>query len=263
MPRLILPPRYTEDSIALWKAAIRSGWDVERLQGWQVPPDLKGGDTVVYGEPLFAERVAQTLELCLLEPGFGWLPRLPAKWRAREVRLSTLEDARTIAEASFIKPADDKCFRARVYSSGRELPKDDILPGTIPVLISEPVTWLTEFRCFVHERHPATFSISARGGELAEGEEGDWPVSDEERAEAEDFLSRFLADPEVQVPPGVVVDFGRMADRGWGVVEANPAWSSGVYGCDPDEVLRVTRRACREACVTTPEDQDWVISRGA
>jgi hypothetical protein len=41
----------------------------------------------------------------------------------------------------------------------------------------------------------------------------------------------------------VVVDVGRMTGRGWGVVEANPAWASGLCGCDPAGVLPVLRRA--------------------
>jgi hypothetical protein len=37
----ILTPRYTSDSIALWKSAIELEWDVERLQNWKVPTHLQ------------------------------------------------------------------------------------------------------------------------------------------------------------------------------------------------------------------------------
>jgi hypothetical protein len=47
MPTLILPPRYTPDSIALSKAAVRAGWDVERLTGWQVPQYLVGQEVFI------------------------------------------------------------------------------------------------------------------------------------------------------------------------------------------------------------------------
>ena len=40
-PILILPPRYTPDSIALWKAATAAGWRVERLPDWRVPEWLE------------------------------------------------------------------------------------------------------------------------------------------------------------------------------------------------------------------------------
>jgi hypothetical protein len=66
MPTLILPPRYTSDSIALWKAAIDLDWNVERLHEWQVPTDLQQQQNVVYGEPLFASFVAEKLSLKLI-----------------------------------------------------------------------------------------------------------------------------------------------------------------------------------------------------
>ena len=45
-------------------------------------------------------------------------------------------------------------------------------------------------------------------------------------------------------PPAFVVDVGLIDGRGWAVLEANPAWASGIYGCDPDSILKVVRRAC-------------------
>jgi hypothetical protein len=44
-----------------------------------------------------------------------------------------------------------------------------------------------------------------------------------------------------------VVDVGRVAGRGWAVVEANPAWGSGLYGCDAARVLPVLRGAVSQA----------------
>ena len=78
MPTLILPPRYTPDSNALWKAAIDADWETERLQGWRVPEGLAvDSDIVLYGEPLFAAVVADQLRLALLEPPFQWTAELP------------------------------------------------------------------------------------------------------------------------------------------------------------------------------------------
>jgi hypothetical protein len=50
------------------------------------------------------------------------------------------------------------------------------------------------------------------------------------------------------VPQACVVDVGIMRGRGWGVIEANPAFGAGIYGCDPAAVLRVLAR-----CVSTEE----------
>lgn len=52
MPTLVLPPRYTPDSIALASAAAEQGWSVERLSSWRPPAWLAGEEVVLYGEPL-------------------------------------------------------------------------------------------------------------------------------------------------------------------------------------------------------------------
>ena len=44
-------------------------------------------------------------------------------------------------------------------------------------------------------------------------------------------------------PQAVVLDVGQIVDRGWAVVEANGAWGSAIYGCNPDAVLDVIRHA--------------------
>jgi hypothetical protein len=49
----------------------------------------------------------------------------------------------------------------------------------------------------------------------------------------------------------VVLDVGIIRGEGWAVVEANAPWGSGVYGCDPDQVLRVVQRACMAIDPTT------------
>ena len=69
MPTLILTPRYTPDAQALWRAAGRLGWDVERLSSWRVPPELRGvSDPVLYLEGLFGPTLAEQFGMQLLEP---------------------------------------------------------------------------------------------------------------------------------------------------------------------------------------------------
>src|SRR5437867_5095071 len=151
MPTLLLTARQTDDAQLLWRACIAAKWDAVRVHGWQVAA-LPPIDVAVYGEPLFAQYVARTLGLQLVEPPLDWLPRLPARWRGREVRLTTLAEARKVADRMFIKPADEKCFDARHYASGAELPAPGPLPEDLPVLVQEVVEWTLEFRCFVLAR---------------------------------------------------------------------------------------------------------------
>jgi hypothetical protein len=112
------------------------------------------------------------------------------------------------------------------------------------VLFSAPVEWSIEYRCFVLEREIATVSPYWRDGRLAQADDGSWPAAPEEITGATRFAARVAADPAVPACGGWVLDVGRITGAGWAVVEANPAWGSGLYGCEPDRVLDVLRAAC-------------------
>jgi len=243
MSTLLLSARQSDDAQLLWRACIAAKWEVIRVHGWRVPL-LPASDVAIYGEPLFAEHVAQTLGLRLVAPPLDWLPRLPARWRGRDVRLTTLADARRVAENAFVKPADEKCFDARVYSSGAELPAPGPLPEDLPVLAQEVVEWTIEFRCFVLERKAAAVSVYWRDGRLAKSGDGDWMASDAELNEATQFCESALRDANVSVPDAVVLDVGVIRNHGWAVIECNAAFAAGIYGCNPVAVLSVLRRAC-------------------
>lgn len=261
MPILVLPPRFTPDTIAVGQAAQEAGWTVERLPSWRVPEWLRGEDIALYGEPLFAAVVADELGLALLEPPFDWLPILAAEYRKRDVRLATLQEARQLGHAAFVKPADDKCFLAGVFPSGVQLPGEDLLPGVTPVLIAEPVQWEVEFRCFVLGREVAALSPYLRQGELVQSPDGNW--DDERTEQAREFAQRVLSDGSVALPPAVVMDVGIITSRGWAVIEANAAWGSGIYGCNPAAVLRVVQRACLRKDQVSATDRCWIVERSA
>lgn len=258
---LVLSPRFTPDSIALRKAAIESGWHVERLRTWRPPDELVGRDVVPYGEPLFAAVVAQALQIALIEPRLSWVAELPFNLKQREIQFSDLATARAIDHPAFIKPADDKCFQAKIYARGTELPEIESVGGTTPVLVSEPVVWDCEFRCFVLERRVATMSIYSRNGDLVETGDGNWPTSLSESKSALEFATLVLQDARVTFPPAGVIDVGVIKDRGWAVVEANACWGAGIYGCDPFSVLETIARACVAKAAATDVDRQWVITR--
>lgn len=261
MKTLILPPRYTPDSIALYGAAVNAGWQVERLLSWRPPSHLRHIDAAIYGEPLFGAVVAAELALVLLEPPFGWLAELPWKYVLRKVSFTTLSRAKKYPDRAFIKPADDKCFPANVYDSGAALQIPDAFPDETPVLISEPVVWDVEFRCFILERRVATFSPYARRSALAQTEDSSWEATGVETEEALECCNKLIADPAIQIPPAVVIDVGRIDGRGWAVVEANAAWASGIYGCDPDRVLEVIARACMKSEEVGEQEMRWIVER--
>ncbi|AKT41245.1 uncharacterized protein CMC5_054060 [Chondromyces crocatus] len=262
MPTLVLSHRYSPDSNALFSAALAAFWDVERLHTFRCPEGLAERDPVFYGETLLADAILDDLRLALLEPTADWLPGLPRVHRLRDVRLTTLAEAVTLRERTFIKPTDEKLFPARVYEGGAALDPDPKLPPDLPVLVSEPVVFEVEFRFFILERRVATFSPYIRGGEIARSADGAWEADPQESAAATATVQALLADPDVALPPAVVVDIGHMAGRGWGVVEANPAWASGLCGSDPALVLPVLRRCAVPRSHLTEGDTRWVRPSG-
>jgi hypothetical protein len=245
MPTLLLSARQSDDAQLLWRAAIALRWQVVRVHGWQVPA-VESKEVAVYGEPLFAHHVAQVLGLKLEEPPVDWLPKLGRQWRGREVALTTLAAARAIPSRAFIKPADEKCFDAKVYSSGAELPPVGALPEDLPVLVQDVVEWTIEFRCFVLDRKVVAVSPYWRAGKLAKDSNGFWPATANELVEARSFCEAVLADESVTIPEAIVIDVGMIANRVWAVIESNAAFASGLYGCDAEKVLPLLLKACKK-----------------
>lgn len=239
MPVLILSPRYSDDSITLRRSAIALGWDVMRLASWRPPEDFEPEEPVLFGEPLFNTVVAEQLGLAVVEPPEDFLIRLPEAYLKRRVRLMTAAEARTLPGPAFLKPPNRKSFPARVYASGAELPE---MPDEDPVLASEPVVWIAEFRFFVRDRQVRAWSPYWLHGALARRDE-QWVVEHGPAAATRELVDRLLAEPSVDLPVAFVLDAGVIQDRAPAVVEANEASGAGIYGCDPRDVLDVLRAA--------------------
>lgn len=242
---LVLPPRPDTTAELLAASARRRGLAVEQLSSPVVPDRLQrvaGGH--LYGGPTFAARVAADLDLALLEPADDWLTRLPYEYTCRDITLTTLGEARWSRTPMFVKQPRDKTLTAGVYADGSRLPGNDRMSASTPVLVSEIVTFLVEYRLFVLDATVHAASRYAVSGRLDPA-----PLDAcAHRAEVLDFAADLLNACADNLPSAVVVDVGLAgdADRGdenWAVVEANMAWFSTSYAADPDKVLDVVLRA--------------------
>lgn len=70
---------------------------------------------------------------------------------------------------------------------------------------------------------------------------------------------RLFALSETLLPPAFVVDVGLIEDRGWAVVEFNPAWCSGLRSAKAELMLDMLRRSCRARRHLAPADRRWVL----
>jgi hypothetical protein len=257
MPLLVLTPRTSVDALAVAAAAEQTpGWRVARLEGWRDAENVQGTDLVPYGEPLFAEYVADLHGLVLLAAPLDWLTMLPVAYLGRDVRAMALGEARARPGRAFVKPADLKSFPAAVYGPGAQIGPTEV-PDDTAVLVSEVVDWEVEYRGFVCERRVTTLSPYLRDGQLSQTPDGAWPAPPEEADEAARFAGRLVADPQVPVPPATVIDVGHIRGHGWAVIESNPAWASGIYGCDPARILPVLARAAVSREAIGPKDLPW------
>lgn len=246
-PVVLIGPRATDDSIAIWRVCVAHGWPVHRLQGWRVPEDLltSQAEIVIYGEPLLAKVVVDQMGLILMEPDIDWLTTLPFQYVSREIKLMTLHEARQLESSAFVKPADGKIFDPRVYTTGGELPAEAAVDQDIPVLRSGIMDFRIEIRCFIKDRQIVTMSPYWREGELAQSADGEWPFIGSEESEACHFAQQVLGDPNVRFVPGCTLDVGKTNDGIWAVIESNPSWGAGLYGCDPLLVMHSIRAAIK------------------
>lgn len=260
MPTLLLSTWRLPAAGALARAARRKGW---RVFGLDRNPDPQiAGSPVFYGGSDVVVQVAERFNLALLEPPFDLLARTPYSLRLRAVEYGYYDQLRPFAAPTFVKPADvrRKAFDAGLYRDVREARLEAELDPEMPVLISEPVEWVEEYRCFILEGKVAAsspylwygrpvwrpYSTAAESAGLPDG--------------VREVCHRLLSTPDWSLPPAFVVDVGLVRDRGWAVVEYNPAWCSSLLGCDPNRVLPVLERACLSREILGPADREWVAA---
>ncbi|WP_375504829.1 ATP-grasp domain-containing protein [uncultured Jatrophihabitans sp.] len=242
----------------LGRAAESAGLEVVRIaasdDGWVDIPALvrTAGQGVAYrcaGGPL-AKAIHLGAPIHLNGATAEWFVGLPHEVTGRNWALVDVASARAMLarSATFIKLAEAK-FRAlpaRRYATVAELDSALALvhaPDTIALLAT--TDWLTidsEYRVFTIGREVVAWSPYLV-------QDDPWtPLLRTHRAsfhdEAATFISGVLAAlPDSDVPPTAVLDVARLADNRFVVLEVNHVWSSGLYGCDPDHVLRAVIRA--------------------
>jgi hypothetical protein len=231
---LITQPRVGHshnEIIALQMSARELGWDVVSApSSWRLEDDLINSNAigVPYGSQLFCEVIAQQMNWKLKMNSFDWLANVPKQYTNRQVDFMSLKEARLIKERKFIKPADDKCFDAKIYEIGTFDPSP-LISDDYPVLVSDIVEFVVEYRCFVRERQMVTGSCYIYEDQIANPK-----YFDKYEMEAQLFMKDML--PNIQTEDAVI-DIGLIKNSTWSVIETNPAWASGLYGCDPMEAL--------------------------
>lgn len=174
-----------------------------------------------------------------------WFAELPEAVTGRSLTLTDAVSAASLLRSAplVVKLADGKhpLFPIRRMLGDGDL-RDALaaagLTATTKLIVAD--TWLvfdSEYRVFTVGRGAGCLgAVPHRGRGLVpflHGHRASW------HEEAAVFVANTLGElPEHLVPPAAVLDVGRTLDGGFVLIEANNPWSSGLYGCEPDGVLR-------------------------
>ena len=246
MPLLVVYSRFSRDSRILRETAQRIGWETLRLDGWQLPDwiDHDAREIAIFATMPDAQSIAEQFSRTLLGCPANWLPSLPASSLKRSVTCMPLRNALSHSDGQFVKSAITKHLPGKVRTTD-ELVQDAMgLHPDVLVYTAEPVNFLLEYRCFVTDGRVATMSAYRRHKQIFDENVTRLNEPSDEKNAALDFATSVLRASDVEVPPAVVLDVGYIDGRGWAVIEANECWASGVYHCDPVQVLEVLRSAC-------------------
>lgn len=263
MTTLLLSTGLQPEADDLATEAKRISWPVRWLKASDDLTDLRDDEFAFYGDTGVGTRLGNSPHLALIEPPFDQLVYLPSHYTKRQIEYVTLGEAFHRVAPVFVKPADccNKRFDSRVWESGEMLQHANEFAPQTPVIISEPVKWLVEYRLVVLERQVVTLAVYMRGGVRIQVGEEAWP---QEEREVDAILSgceEFLGDPSVSLPPAFILDVGLIENRGWAVVEFNPVWCSRFFGCDHSRLLPVLKRACLSRVRMDESDWQWTVSR--
>ena len=241
---LVLGPRCSDDARILSQAATMQGWEIVKLHSSSVPDDLPGKECRVYAEGFLVEHVAQSLRLGLLRPENDGLASLEHEFLQRKVTFFRAADFEPLSVPAFIKPADQKLFSAQVYAPHEPIPGLELLQADDPILVSEVVRFVREYRFFILGRTVRTGSIY-----WLEDHVPDVPVAyegDPSWVDAIGFAQRVCDQGAFQFVESFVLDVGLLDTGRWAVIEFNPTWASGIYACDPFAVLECLVTSQRE-----------------
>ena len=262
MSTLVLSTWSLPGSKALAEAAKQLGW---RVYAFDDNPQAKPrGKVVFYGGTDQALAIATRFHLALLEPPFDLLAQLPVEFRRRTVEFVRFADISRLKARTFAKPADplNKCFDPGIYGSVHEIRAPKGVNAHSPVLLAEPVEWSAEFRCFIKDGEVFAWSPYISFGRPVWKPFAPGTLATEIPANLLLFCRRLFSQSGLLFPPAFVMDVGLIDNRGWAVVEFNPAWCSGILGADPRKVLYVLERASQDQCRLRLSDCSWLRDKG-
>jgi hypothetical protein len=214
-------------------------------------PDLSTYEASYWMGGLYAAKLRQIgLAANLCSPGPKWLPSLDRAITGREVTEGKLINLSDTVGEFWVKPSEAKIstIPAGLYSYDKlkGLFEEGSFSSEISLQWTHEVLNINyEHRFFVAEGEILTGSPY-----LVDGKGYRTDIDTSHMPEAQAFAEYVLASDPMNMPPAFTLDVGLNAitDK-WFVIEANRAWSSGLYGCDPTAASDVIEYACSSPAI--------------
>lgn len=261
---LLISSSLQPESMRISGLAASRGWQIAFLP-LEAPLPIESDSTVViYGQPTIAIKASTEFGIALLEPPLDLITKIPTEFLLREIYATELRDARLNQKTRFMKPADcaNKCFAAAVYENGRQIQVDPGTPEDTRVLVSDVIRWAAEYRLVISDRRIVAWSPYVVDGWRVAPTAGQWPFPHEHATPLLEFCRDFLERCPVEFPPSFVLDVGITRDEQWAVIEFNPIWCAGLYGCQLTKILDALRVSCVSQTRVTREVSRWMVDRG-
>lgn len=240
MKTVVLSSRITKDSKRIESVARELGHEVHRLttrnkSEWGMATRL-----AVYCEALLAEYVSQNSQMVLLRPLESALSSAPHSVTRRKVRHIKVADLPRQEYPSFLKPADQKFFRAGVYEGHHQLSDYIQSYPDDTALVSEVVAFIHEYRHFVIDGVVVATSPYI----IDEKYVGDDSGIPQTPADIVSFATEVARVCGQDIPPSCVIDIGRLKNGELALIAFSPSWTSSLYGCDPYRAFECIHRGC-------------------
>lgn len=222
--------------------------------GWEVPAAILDANSVSWWMPAeHAARIQRAgFAMNLTAPGPDWLTTVDRSLTGRSVFASTVSELTKRAPDNmvFIKPAEAKIegFEA----AWRSVPETMDICEDLKLPADSFVQWTDTLMNINHEYRFYVLDGTVRTGSpyLTNGITYYDGALDLKGKEAKEFADYALKNIPHQ-PQAYTLDVGwNSFTDSWVVIEGNPAWCSGLYGCDPSEAIKVIEVSCN----ASPDD---------
>jgi len=206
--------------------------------------DVSSFDTSYWMAGAFAVKLREAgLAQNLCSPGSEWLSELPIELTGRTISEGNLDALESVSGEVWLKPSEAKIADLPagkyVYSQVRDVFAKNDFSNNISLQWTHDIIRMNyEHRFFVLDGEILTGSPY-----LVDGMGYHKGIDTSKQHDAKEFAQFVLDNIDTPIAFTLDVAFDMDKER-WLVIEGNRAWSSGLYGCDPQLALQSIKASC-------------------